>query len=68
MNEMGKFPVDLLGEFPFSDDPPPRDPRYRKSDNTALHTGWTVARRSVHATVFERDDRGIDRPPLEYRQ
>lgn len=52
-------------DFPEKTEPVVRDLRYRLSDGTALHTGWTVRRDSIHATRFVEDQRGIDWPPKD---
>jgi hypothetical protein len=61
---LGAIPTDAR-DFPLKQYAKPRDPRFRRSDNTARYTGWTERRDSLHATRWVEDERGIDIPPWE---
>ena len=62
MHLLSEIPTDP-DIFPLKEYEKPRDRRYRRACGTALHTGWTERRDSIHATRWVEDPRGIDRPP-----
>jgi hypothetical protein len=62
MKTLGAIPT-TREPFPLKCYAKPRDPRFRRSDQTARYTGWTLRRDSIHAVRFVEDPKGIDYPP-----